>query len=273
MDTYARRVPAYLGLLASIVVIGVIGFVMLEGFSPFDAFYFTIVTIATVGYGDMYPVTVWGKLLVLAIIVTGVGCFLGLAAHVVEHVTGRQERGRRKEKTGMLVGLFFSRLGDPLLAICARLDPGRDEISRILAENGVAGAPVQARLAAALAERTYTLDCRDIDLAGLRDLLGEKIDILTLLLQNPDLDQHSRFTELLRALLHLWQELAHRGDLCALPGSDLSHLSGDLNRVYGLLLREWIVYLDHLRAHYPYLYSLAVRTNPFDEKASVIVRD
>ena len=42
-------------------------------------------------------------------------------------------------------------------------------------------------------------------------------------------------------------------------------------RAYERLLSEWLGYLKHLKAQYPYLYSFAVRTNPFDAAARVSV--
>jgi hypothetical protein len=45
-----------------------------------------------------------------------------------------------------------------------------------------------------------------------------------------------------------------------------------MNRVYGLLVREWLSYMQHLKGTYPYLFSLAMRTNPFDSQASPVVR-
>ena len=48
-------------------------------------------------------------------------------------------------------------------------------------------------------------------------------------------------------------------------------MNGDINRVYAILVREWIHYLRHLKERYPYLFSFAVRTNPFNQTASVIV--
>jgi len=46
----------------------------------------------------------------------------------------------------------------------------------------------------------------------------------------------------------------------------------------GLLLRpletrvdHWLIYVEHLKRNYPYLFSLAVRTNPFDSEASPVV--
>jgi hypothetical protein len=53
--------------------------------------------------------------------------------------------------------------------------------------------------------------------------------------------------------------------------SDVQHIAGDMKRVYGQLIARWISYMGHLKQDYPYLYSLAVRTNPFDAEANVEV--
>ena len=39
-----------------------------------------------------------------------------------------------------------------------------------------------------------------------------------------------------------------------------------------LLVREWLSHMEHLKVDYPYLFSLAVRTNPFDPNASAEVQ-
>ena len=86
--------------------------------------------------------------------------------------------------------------------------------------------------------------------------------------QNPNLLEHDSFTDLLWAVFHLAEELAWRQDLRRLPGSDLSHLTGDIERAYTRLITEWLDYMRHLKGSYPYLFSLATRTNPFDPDAS-----
>ena len=42
-------------------------------------------------------------------------------------------------------------------------------------------------------------------------------------------------------------------------------------RAYGRLLGEWLSYIRHLKADYPYLFSFAVRMNPFDPEAQIEV--
>jgi hypothetical protein len=46
-----------------------------------------------------------------------------------------------------------------------------------------------------------------------------------------------------------------------------------MTRVYSQLVIEWLVYMLHLKKKYPYLFSLSMRTNPFDTNASAIVRE
>jgi hypothetical protein len=70
----------------------------------------------------------------------------------------------------------------------------------------------------------------------------------------------------------LTDELAHRTDLRKLPDSDYEHLAGDIKRAYHQLLIQWLEYMKHLKRDYPYLFSLAMRTNPFDPNASIEVK-
>jgi len=73
-------------------------------------------------------------------------------------------------------------------------------------------------------------------------------------------------------LAHLAEEMMARENLTSLPLTDCAHLSGDLNRVYHLLIMEWLTYMQYLKHNYPYLFSLAMRKNPFDRNASVVVQ-
>ena len=82
-SAFVSRLRVYLTILLVVLIIGMIGLVTLEQFSLLDAFYFVIETVSTVGYGDLHPLTPAGKILVIAIIITGVGCFIGVAANAV----------------------------------------------------------------------------------------------------------------------------------------------------------------------------------------------
>ncbi len=118
----------------------------------------------------------------------------------------------------------------------------------------------------------YRIEIHRANLDGLRILLASKREFLLQLMQNPNLLEHESFTELLRAVFHLAEELATRERMADFPPRDLEHLANDIGRSYVLLVGEWLSYMRHLRDEYPYLFSLAIRTNPFDQDASPVVR-
>ena len=90
-------------------------------------------------------------------------------------------------------------------------------------------------------------------------------------MENPNLLEHESFTNLLWAVFHLTEELAYRRTVERLARADAAHIAGDIKRAYELLTLEWLAYMKRLQKDYPYLFSLAVRTNPFDPGASVEV--
>ena len=108
-------------------------------------------------------------------------------------------------------------------------------------------------------------------LQELRDFLLDRRMFILGLLQNPNLLEHDRFTDLLWAVSHLTEELEARKSIAALPATDVEHIKGDMARAYGILTREWLAYMEHLKTNYPYMYSLAVRMNPYKAGASPVV--
>jgi hypothetical protein len=103
--------------------------------------------------------------------------------------------------------------------------------------------------------------------------MQSRADLLLRLIENPTIQEHEHFTELLRAIFHLRDELSHRNNLSELLDSDRKHLEGDISRVYKLLIFEWLRYLRYIKKNYGYLFSLAIRTNPFDPEATIAVKN
>ena len=265
------RLRIYLSILAAVVIVGVLGLMAIEGFTPLNAFYFIIVTIATVGYGDLYPITPAGKILVILIILTGVGCFVGVVANAIEHVINERERVQRLRKVNMIIGVFFSEVGTKLIKKLSIHDPDIDKVrSALIVSNNWSDADFIAAHAL-LGHHAARLDSRRTPLLEFHGLLAHHKGFMLALLENPQMFDHDMFTNLLHAVFHLSEELTARERLTDLPEADYNHLSGDINRIYGLLIVEWLTYMQHLKTNYPYLFSLAMRTNPFDMNASPIV--
>lgn len=60
-----------------------------EGWGWLDAVYFSVVTIATIGYGDLAPQTVSGKLFTICYVLCGLGLFVATATAIAERIVAR----------------------------------------------------------------------------------------------------------------------------------------------------------------------------------------
>ncbi len=90
-----------ISVVLSIVLMagGSIGYMIIEGWSFMDAFYMTIITMATVGYGEVHEVSFGGRMFTVVLILLGVGYFLYVAGNIIQFlVEGRMRLvlGRRK---------------------------------------------------------------------------------------------------------------------------------------------------------------------------------
>ncbi|MBF0451567.1 MAG: two pore domain potassium channel family protein [Candidatus Magnetomorum sp.] len=264
----------YLLMFVSLIALGTCAFQLFENLSLPDAFYFCIVTIATVGYGDITPATLPGKAMAMILIIMGAGTFLGVMANATEIVLDKRGKKVRLEKLNIMMGLFFSEAGIHLLSIFATNDPGLNSSNRMAF---MINNKWQDNDFIALKKKRpsfqLSIDTNNIRFVELNSFLNQKSELFLRLIENPTLQEHENFTELLISVLHLKEELAARKQLKRLPDSDRTHLAGDCKRVYITLLDHWIEYMRFIKTRYPFLFSLAVRQNPFDTNASVVVQE
>jgi hypothetical protein len=190
---------------------------------------------------------------------------------ILDRVLEARERKERLEKMNMVIGLFFSEVGTGFLREVAARDPKIGDLRDRLARAGDLPPAEFAQLKKTLAGIESSPALGREGLALLKGLLTSRRNFLVRLLENPILLEHEGFTDALRAVFHLTEEMEYRKSFEGLPESDIAHLTGDVKRAYGRLILEWLDYMRHLKVHYPYLYSLAMRTNPFDVKASPVV--
>ena len=124
-----------------------------------------------------------------------------------------------------------------------------------------------AQVSALLRGYAHPIETPPSALQELQELLVCERAFLLSLLANPNLLEHEAFTELLRAVFHLAEELSYRTDVYRLSKPDYTHLTFDAKRAYSRLTGQWLEYMHYLKRNYPYLFSLSMRTNPFDPKA------
>jgi len=195
-----------------------------------------------------------------------------LVTLIIHRLLESREKRSILKKLNMVIGSFFSEVGTELLEYFADFDPQSPRITERLVVTNDWSEREFSTVGRSLEVCDCVIDSEKDSLENLRGFLMEKRGFLLALLGNPNLLEHESFTDLLWAVFHLTEELAHREDVRKLPDTDYEHLAGDIKRAYKLLISEWLDYMKHLKSDYPYLFSLAMRTNPFDRNASPEVR-
>jgi len=89
------RVQALMLICALIALVQAAIFVWLEGWRFLDAFYFAVVSMATVGYGDFVPQTSLGKICAMGFLLVGIGVFVltvsSIAQVILQQVVRAEE--------------------------------------------------------------------------------------------------------------------------------------------------------------------------------------
>jgi voltage-gated potassium channel len=97
---------ALMALEALLLASGMVVYHLVEGWSWLDAAYFCVVTAATVGYGDIHPVTVYGRLFTIIYIILGVallGVFIQLAGKTAYESLQENVQRRENVKGGKVI--------------------------------------------------------------------------------------------------------------------------------------------------------------------------
>jgi hypothetical protein len=195
-----------------------------------------------------------------------------LVTMIIHEVLNLREKRALMEKLNMVIGAFFSEVGTRLLGELAACDPGVEKVRQELIVTGHWTKEQFAKAKRAIRGYEFKIDSQCGDLPAMREMLILQREFLLRVLENPNLLEHDTFTGLLMAVFHLTEELATRSNVLELTEADRLHIVIDMKRVYGLLTAEWLDYMQHLRENYPYLFSFAMRTNPFDPAATPEIR-
>jgi len=116
-------------LILALMAFGTVGYVLIERWSVWDAFYMTVITITTVGYQEVHPLSRAGEVFTVVILLTGVGAFfyaftLFMAILSEGKWTERRERRRLARMLDELTDHFiicgFGRMGEIIAREFAR---------------------------------------------------------------------------------------------------------------------------------------------------------
>lgn len=111
-------------ILLSAYVAGVIGFHFIEGLDWIDSAYFTFVTLSTIGFGDITPATVYGKLLVIIIAIFGVASFAIAITSIIQSMVS--------ERMNRIFGLINTYLTNHVV-ICGWNESAKAAVEELLA--------------------------------------------------------------------------------------------------------------------------------------------
>lgn len=201
-----------------------------------------------------------------------------IVAFLLDEIIERKEKEAMLEKLDMLMSTFFSEVGNELISQLSTVNKYKTDTESLKSIKNWTEKDFDNKLEE-LKNKSVDFQAevapeeREMFLENLRQLLTSKREFIINLINNPNLLEKEEFTSLINAILHLDEELEHRTDFALVNDADFGHLNGDMQRVYNMLIHEWIYYLRYLHKHYPYMIALIIRTNPFDETSDVYVKE
>ncbi|MFH1726497.1 MAG: NAD-binding protein [Elusimicrobiota bacterium] len=132
-----ERLRGVLVALLAVLFAGTMGYTLIEGWPPFDSLYMTIITLATIGFGEVHPLSTAGRVFTIVLSLCGLGVmaysFSTLTAFIVEGQLTDVLRRRKMESrirtldghyivcgagyTGMTIIRELVKIGRPFVAI------------------------------------------------------------------------------------------------------------------------------------------------------------
>lgn len=136
--TAYRGLIRSLAVLVVITVVGTVGYMVIEGWSAFDALYMTVMTMTTVGYGEVHPLSTAGRAFTLGVMLVGIGGVLYTLSSIIGFVLEGQlkealERTRMDRRVSSLKDHFilcgYGRVGRQIAA-----DLGRESATLVIVD-------------------------------------------------------------------------------------------------------------------------------------------
>lgn len=119
-----RRLVRFVLALLAITAVGTLGYVLIEGWPPFDALYMTVITLATIGFQEVHPLSTAGRAFTMGLIVAGVsavGYFvnavgqLALSGELAARLRRRRMQERLEALSGHYVVCGYGRVGQEVV--------------------------------------------------------------------------------------------------------------------------------------------------------------
>lgn len=188
-----------------------------------------------------------------------------LVSLVINQLMTRREKQEKSRKMNMVIGAFFSEVGTKLVEEFSIYDKNPSMLNDIFHSFKDWEEEDFHRTRNYMDQYDLEMDSSIGDFLKLKELLENNRGFLLNLLQNANQLHHQKFTDLIWAVLHVGEEIEMGDSVGDLDDERINHLSNDIKRAYKLIIIAWIDYLLHLKKEYPFLYSLAIRKNPYNK--------
>ena len=220
---WLRGVRLAMLLFAGVTAVGTVGYMLVEGWSAWDAFYMTIISVTTAGYREVHPMSRAGQAWTSVVLICGVSTLFYTAsqimAEVVEGEFFKRVQARRFQRmldqlTNHFIVCGYGRIGSVIAEEFRRqqvpyvvIDRDADRVHQVIASGGLA---VEAD-----ASRDHVLHSVGIDRArGLIAAVGSEAEnvytVLTARELNPTLYiiARSESSEVPSSISAAWKALA-----------------------------------------------------------------
>lgn len=182
------------------------------------------------------------------------------------YILNRKDREREAEKVNMLVGVFYSEIGNSLLDIMVNSDECIDEIRDKALITPDWKEEDYIKLVDDFEKFDYCINLDKIDFDKLKLILDEATPMIIDLLSGNVLQNKEEFTEIIVAVFHLRCEIDDRYGEDELAEYEKEHLEKDIDIVYKLLAQRWVEYMAHIQNVHPQLFVKALIKSPFDNR-------
>lgn len=179
---------------------------------------------------------------------------------IINRFLNIMETRKKIKKINVIISTFFSEAGVSLILTISKFNRNNDAFCEQIKEMNI---KKDFKLIKEVKEFKFDVFEDPSKLDDLNSMICKYKEPLLNMLTNQNLLEHDSFTDMLWAVFHVSDELQTRGNFDKLDKNDIDHLSNDILRAYSALIVEWINYMSYLHDEYPYLFSMALRKNPF----------
>ncbi|QZY55915.1 hypothetical protein [Crassaminicella profunda] len=188
---------------------------------------------------------------------------------VINQFMANRQKKEMLEKLNKLISVFFNEVGQKLVFVMKEFQVDHQSFYENFKDIEHWEDRDFHNMKRKLLDYEYTIDINLGDLQKLKELLQQERQFMIDLLENQNLLEHDKFTDLIWAILHINNEFMVQDRLDTLTKEDMEHITGDILRAYKLLVLEWMDHMKHIKDNYPYLFSLALRTMALREQRKI----